>query len=104
MALVRKIADETVASGTVQGTQIVNHSRFDESGAVQYIVTAGTVGEIELQGRMSDELNWVEVATSGAMGGSDPTDVLQTGVAVLPYMRAVAKTASLATYKVYFME
>jgi hypothetical protein len=91
-------------SGDTEGTAIRCKRRYDEAGAIQYRLDAGTCDEIELQGRISDELGWVQIATSGALDSSGTDQVLQTGVAVMPHMRAVMKNAAGATAVVAFME
>ena len=106
MARTHKILNESAPdTSDIVGDQIVCHHQYDEAGAVQYIITTGTAAEIQLQGRLSSELSWIAVATSGALDASGTADVLQTGVAVLPYMRAVLKSPSSgAVVKVFFME
>lgn len=76
----------------------------DEAGAVQFKITAGTCTEIELQGRLHPDMSWVEIATSGALSAAGTDEVLQTGVAVLPQMRAVMKGATGASVLVGLME
>lgn len=93
----------TVTAATTVGTAVNCQLIEDEAGAVQFKRTAGTCDEVQLQGRLHPDLGWVEIATSGALG-SGTTEVLQTGVAILPQMRAVMKNASGATVKVALLE
>jgi hypothetical protein len=105
MGKVTIILDTTTVtdSGDTEGTAVNCQLIEDEAGAVQFKSTAGTCDEVELQGRLHPDLGWVEIATSGALG-SGTTEVLQTGVAILPQMRAVMKNASGATVKVALLE
>lgn len=91
-------------AGDTEGTAVFCQHNYDEAGAIQYRLTAGTCDEIELQGRLTNALDWVQIATSGALDSSGTDEVLQTGVAVLPQMRAVMKNAAGATALVAFME
>lgn len=106
MGKVTIIMDETLVTesdetaGTLVNCQLIE----DEAGAVQYKCTAGTCDEIELQGRLHPDLGWVEISTSGALDSSGTSEVLQTGVAIMPQMRAVMKNAAGATVKVALLE
>lgn len=91
-------------AGETVGTAINCEHLYDEAGAVQYLLEAGTCDEIELQGRLTEGVGWVQIATSGSLDASGTDEVLQTGVAVMPQMRAVMKNASGATALVAFME
>ena len=92
------------ATGDVTGTQVNCQHLYDEAGAVQYRITAGSCTEVELQGRLHPDLDFVEIATSGALNVSTTAEVLQTGVAVMPQMRAVLKGGTGASVVVGFME
>ncbi|QDP54795.1 MAG: hypothetical protein Unbinned5784contig1000_38 [Prokaryotic dsDNA virus sp.] len=92
-------------TSNVEGTAHLCHHQYDESGAVQYTITAGTATEVELQGRLTSAQAWIEIATSGALNSAGTADILQTGIAILPEMRAVLKgPSSGAAVKVYLME
>lgn len=107
MSKVHVLLDVTTVSTETAGDAVHPQHRLDETGAVQYRITAGTCTEIELQGRMAPDMSWIQVATSGALnaaGALDDREVLQTGVAVLPFMRAVIKGPSSASAIVAFME
>jgi hypothetical protein len=92
------------AAGDTAGDQHNCQMVDDEGGAVQFLITAGTCTEIELQGRLHPDMGWVELATSGALSSAGTSEVLQTGVAILPQMRAVMKGATGASVLVGLME
>ena len=60
------VTEEGDTVGTAVNCQLIE----DEAGAVQFKRTAGTCDEVELQGRLHPDLGWVEIATSGALGGA----------------------------------
>jgi hypothetical protein len=88
----------------VAGDQFNLQMLEDESGAVQYAIIDGSCTDVELQGRLSADLGWMKIASSGALNSSD-NNVVQTNVAILPQMRAVMKapTSGCQIY-VYLME
>lgn len=106
MARVHILLDVTTVTEPTEtaGTAIFCQHIKDEAGAVQYKISNGTCDEVELQGRLTEGLPWVEIATSGSLNASGTSEVLQTGVAVMPQMRAVMKNGASATVKVAFME
>ena len=97
-------ASPVTEAGDTAGDAVFCQHLYDEAGAVQYRITAGSCSEIELQGRLHPDLEFVEIATSGALNVSGTAEVLQTGVAVMPQMRAVMKGATGASVIVGFME
>ena len=97
------VSSAVTEPGNTVGTAINCQLIADEVGAVQFKRTAGTCAEIELQGRLHPDLGWVEIATSGALGAGT-NEVLQTGVSILPQMRAVMKNANAAEVKVALLE
>jgi hypothetical protein len=105
MAKVTLILETTTVTeaGDTAGSTINCQRVDDEVGAVQFLLTAGTCDEIVLEGRLHPDLDFVEISTSGALG-SGTTEVLQTGIAIMPQMRAVMKNAAGATVKVGLME
>jgi hypothetical protein len=104
MALIREILNVTATTtADIEGESFTCQHQYDEAGAVQYTADGGSASEIILEGRLSPNIGWGEIATSGSLSSGD--DVLQTGVAILPYMRARVSSPSVdAELHVYLMD
>jgi hypothetical protein len=93
------------ASGSENSVTITPLYRTNESGALQVKVTAGSCGNVKLQGVARLGLNWVDLKVTDDMGGSnEPTEVLFTNLALLPHLRVRMIQASNVSLKAYIME
>jgi len=93
------------ASGAQNSDTITPLYRTNETGALQVKVTAGSCGNIKLQGCARMGLDWYDLQTTGDMGGlGEDTEVLYTNIALLPHLRVRLIQASNVSVKVFLME
>ena len=108
MAKVTLTNSGTAFTGDRTGLRILCQAVDDESGAMQVELTAGTASKVEWQGRLSNEFGWVTITDTSENGGpaslSTSTDLIMTGLPVLPQIRTRLVGASSATYTIYIME
>ncbi|MDP6740067.1 MAG: hypothetical protein QF404_08645 [Planctomycetota bacterium] len=98
MAMVHVMFDDTVGSGSQNGTAVFPRAHKDEAGILQVEISSGS-GTIQIQGRLAPDASFESILSPGLTASGYRTDI-----PIMPEMRVTVGGATDAVVKAWLME